>query len=156
MLIVLLGFKSVIKYPLILSKFYTFYQKSHTCTIHVADSGPWLKSADCISTMGLLPDTQNRWLRMRRECRKRFPRPPTSRETGSYRSRHASRHVRHARAVMHAGIANPRCRGKRSRHSRRMRNPQFYVSGKRPMVESYSTQCNTRWPRHSHSHPPQL
>ena len=27
-----------------------------------------------------------------------------------------------------------RWRGKRSRHSRRMRNPQFYVSGKRPMV----------------------
>ena len=27
-----------------------------------------------------------------------------------------------------------RCRGKRSRHSRRMRNPQFCVSGKRPMV----------------------
>ena len=25
-------------------------------------------------------------------------------------------------------------RGKRSRHSRRMRNPQFYVSGKRPML----------------------
>ena len=25
-------------------------------------------------------------------------------------------------------------RGKRSRHSRRMRNPQFYVSGKRPMA----------------------
>ena len=34
---------------------------------------------------------------------------------------------------MHAGIANPRWRGKRSRHSRRMRNPQVYVSGKRPM-----------------------
>ena len=28
-----------------------------------------------------------------------------------------------------------RWRGKRSRHSRRMRNPQFYVSGKRPMGE---------------------
>ena len=27
-----------------------------------------------------------------------------------------------------------RRRGKRSRHSRRMRNPQFYVSGKRPMA----------------------
>ena len=27
-----------------------------------------------------------------------------------------------------------RWRGKRSRHSRRMHNPQFYVSGKRPMV----------------------
>ena len=46
-------------------------------------------------------------------------------------SRHASRHVCHARAVMHDGIANPRWRGKRSRHSRRMRNPQFYISDKR-------------------------
>ena len=54
-------------------------------------------------------------------------------EIASYRSRHASRHVRHARAVMHVGIDNPRWRGKRSRHSRRMRNPQFCVSGKRPM-----------------------
>ena len=35
-----------------------------------------------------------------------------------------------ARAVMHVGIANPRWRGK---HSRRMRNPNFYVSGKRPI-----------------------
>ena len=35
---------------------------------------------------------------------------------------------------MHVGIANPRWRWKRSRHSRRMRNPQFYVSGKRPMA----------------------
>ena len=35
---------------------------------------------------------------------------------------------------MHVGIAYPRWRGKRSRHSRRMRNRQFYVSGKRPMV----------------------
>ena len=36
---------------------------------------------------------------------------------------------------MHVGIANPRWRGKRSRHSRRMRNPQFfYVYGKRPMA----------------------
>ena len=28
--------------------------------------------------------------------------------------------------------------GKRSRHSRRMRNPQVYVSGKRPMVTSWN------------------
>ena len=46
---------------------------------------------------------------------------------------------------MHVGIANPHWRGKRSRHSRRMRNPQFYVSGKRsmdlaPSFESYF--CN--------------
>ena len=51
--------------------------------------------------MDLLPDTQNRGLRMRQECRERF-----FSATGGYRSRHASRHVRDARAVMHAGIAN--------------------------------------------------
>ena len=62
-----------------------------------------------------------------------FP-PPTSKETTTKRSRHASRHVRHARAVMHVGIAKPRWRGKRSWHSRCIRNPQFYVSGKRPIA----------------------
>ena len=41
--------------------------------------------------------------------------------------------TRDARAVMHVGIANMLWRGNRSRHSRCMRNPQFYVSGKRPM-----------------------
>ena len=34
-----------------------------------------------------------------------------------------------------SGFLWSRWRWKRSRHSRRMRNPQFYVSGKRPMVE---------------------
>ena len=36
-------------------------------------------------------------------------------------------------AVMHVGIANPRWRGKRSRHPWCMRNPQFYIYDKRPM-----------------------
>ena len=54
-----------------------------------------------------------------------FSPPPTSKETASKRSRHASRHVRHARAVMHVGIAYPRWRGKRSRHSRRMRTRNY-------------------------------
>ena len=44
--------------------------------------------------------------------------PPTSKETTSQRSRYAPRHVRHTRALMHVGIANPRWRGKRSRDSR--------------------------------------
>ena len=39
---------------------------------------------------------------------------------------------------MHVGVANQRWWGKRSRHSRCMRNPQFYVTGNRPMV----------WPLH--------
>ena len=43
-------------------------------------------------------------------------------------------HGTHARAVMHVGIVNLRWRGKRSRHSRRIRNSQFYVSAKRPMA----------------------
>ena len=59
-----------------------------------------------------------------------FSPPPTSKETASYRSRHASQHMHHACAVMHVEIANPRWRGTRSRHFRRMPNPQFYVSGK--------------------------
>ena len=35
-----------------------------------------------------------------------------------------------------SGFHSNRWRGKRSRHSRRMRKPQFYVSGKRPMCWS--------------------
>ena len=37
---------------------------------------------------------------------------------------------------MHVGVANSRWWGKRSRHSRSMRNQQFYVFGKRPMITS--------------------
>ena len=55
-------------------------------------------------------------------------------ETASKRSRYASQHVRDAHAEMHVGMANPQWRGERSRHSRRMRNPQFYISGKRSMA----------------------
>ena len=36
--------------------------------------------------------------------------------------------------------------GKRSRHSRRMRNPQFYVSGKRPIGPT-SVLSSRRWPK---------
>ena len=35
---------------------------------------------------------------------------------------------------MHVRIANPQWREKRSRHSRHVRNQQFYVSGKRPIA----------------------
>ena len=50
------------------------------------------------------------------------------------RSRHASRHVRDTHAVMHVGIAISRWRRKRSWHSWRIRNPQFYLSGERSMA----------------------
>ena len=58
-----------------------------------------------------------------------FSSPPPLKETASQRSRHEPRHVRDAHAVMNVGIANPRWAGKRSRHSRRMRNSEFWVSG---------------------------
>ena len=62
-----------------------------------------------------------------------FSPPQTWKETIIWRSQHASRHVHHAGVVMHVGIANQQWRGKRSQHSQRMLNPQFHVSGKRPM-----------------------
>ena len=71
-----------------------------------------------------------------------FSPPPNSMETASLRFRYASRHVRHAHAVMHVGIAKSRWRWKRSRHSRRMRNPQFYVSEKRSMLlHNHAGEC---------------
>ena len=59
---------------------------------------------------------------------------PTPRVTDSYWSFHASRHVPDARAVMHVGITNPRWQGKRSRHSRSMRNPRFTYLVRGPWV----------------------
>ena len=50
--------------------------------------------------MGLLPDTQNRGCACAGNAGNVFP------VTAGRRSRHASRHVRDARVVMHAGIAN--------------------------------------------------
>ena len=48
-----------------------------------------------------------------------------------------------------SGFLWSRWRGKRSRHSRRMRNPHYYVSGKRPMASQiegnpavFSTACS--------------
>ena len=62
-----------------------------------------------------------------------FSPPPTSKETDSYRSQQASWHVRDACSMMHVGIASPHCRC--------MRNPQFYVSGKR-LIGSRSVNCS--------------
>ena len=101
----------------------------------------------CTYSMGILPDTQNCGLRMRRECRERFSPPPFVSDPD----------MRHGTCVEHAPWCMPgsltsgffwnRRRGKRSRHSRRMHNPQFCVSGKRPMGQTLS---DTIWARSSH------
>ena len=96
-----------------------------------------LRKLKCFRVMGLLPDTQNRRCACAGNAGNVFP------VTAGKRSRHASRHVRHARAVMHAGIINEQfslksaAGEKRSRHSRRMCNLQFYVYGKRPISRKY-------------------
>ena len=74
-----------------------------------------------------------------------FPAP-----TG-WRSRHASRHVRDARAVMHAGIANKRFPlksvvGETFRAFSAHAQPTIYVSGKRPILGVYV--WLTPWWRH--------
>ena len=58
---------------------------------------------------------------------------PISKKPLFSKAPHASRCMRHARALIHVGIAKPQWRRKRSRHSRRMRNHQFCVSAKRTM-----------------------
>ena len=87
----------------------------------------------CIS-MGFLPDTRKCGLRMRRECRERFPRHRLQRKPLiSDPGMHHGTCVTHVPWCM---SGSPTCDGggKRSRHSRHMRNPQFYLSGKRPML----------------------
>ena len=98
---------------------------------------PWgnaLLQACWIST-GLLLDSHNCGLGMRREMPGMFSPPSTSSETASYRSQLASRHMRHAHAVMYVCIAKI----KRFRHTQRVRNLQFCASGKRPMSKITAT-----------------
>ena len=90
---------------------------------------PVTQEVRAATAMGLLPDTQNSGLRMRRECQERFPRHRLQRKPLV-----SDPGMHDARALMHVGIAIPRWRGKRSRHSRRMLYPQFNMSGKRPMA----------------------
>ena len=73
-------------------------------------------------------------VRMRRECRERFPRHrrwaiPTCITARASRTCRDACRDRQLSVSFEIGGG-----GKRSRHSRRMRNLQFYVSGKRPMV----------------------
>ena len=50
--------------------------------------------------------------------------------------------VTHMPGSLTSGFLWSRWRARRSRHSRRMRNPQFYVSGKRPMAAGDCSQSH--------------
>ena len=104
------------------------HSPSPPCLLFISSYAPWSIAIAIIIVMDFLPDMSNFGMRIRRECRERFlhhrrQRKPLVNDPDMH----------HTRAVMHGGIANSRWRGKRSRHSRRMRNSQFYVSDKRPM-----------------------
>ena len=73
---------------------------------------------------------------MRRECRGRFPRHWFQRKLQvSDPGMHHGTCVTHVSWCMSGSLT--RAGGeKRSRHSRRMRNLQFYISGKRPIAET--------------------
>ena len=58
--------------------------------------------------------------------------------------------VRHVPWCMPGSLTSGFCRwrGKRSRHNRRLRNPQFYASGKRPTrkrLQIYNLKTNVEW-----------
>ena len=86
--------------------------------------------------MGFLPYTKNYALRMRRGCRKRFPRHRLQKKPlVSDPGMHQDTCVTHVPRCMSGQLTRGGGeRGKRSRHFWRMRNPQFYVSGKRSMA----------------------
>ena len=89
------------------------------------------QGASFTAWMCLLPDTRNCGLRMRRECRERFPR---HRRLAMPTCGTCVTHVPWCMpASLTSGFLWSRWRGKRSRHSRRMHNRQFGASDKRPM-----------------------
>ena len=56
------------------AKFGTFRQMWTIKSILIPKGPDYSLFGEWLSQMGLLPDTENCWLRMRRECRERFPR----------------------------------------------------------------------------------
>ena len=101
---------------------------------------PTTRANKTTSATGLLPDKQNCRLRMRRKCRDSFPR-----NCGLHCT--CSTHVSWCiLGSLNSGFLC-RWRGKCSRHSQRMRNPQFCVSGKRPTAPVFAVlSVMSYWP----------
>ena len=99
-----------------------------------AITGPYI-----VKVHGPLPDSQNYGSRMRRECWEHSPRhrglaiPTSIKDT-------CLTHVPWCMQwSLTSGFLWSQWRGKRSRHSRRMGNPQFYASRKRPMADAFAS-----------------
>ena len=83
---------------------------------------------------GLLPDIQSCGLRMRRKRRERFCPPSWVSDPDMHHGRCVTHVPRCMPGSLTSGFFLNWWRGKRSWHSRRMLNPHFFVSGKRPML----------------------
>ena len=83
--------------------------------------------------MGLLPDTQNCRLRMRRECRERFPPPQQVSDPDMHHGTCVTHVPRCMPGSLTSGFLWSRWREKRSRHSRRMRNRNFMYLVRGPL-----------------------
>ena len=103
--------------------------RNDQCITYAVDMLTKLVVNNDFASMGPLPDTQNCGLHMHRECRDIFF-PAT--------------YMLHGTCVTHvpwcmpgsltSGFLWSQWREKRFQHSRRMRNPQFYISEKRPIT----------------------
>ena len=126
---------SLSAFRLICCELYTIYQDFY----FICDSWNWLAErcnrpiSQISQCMVLLPDTLNCGLRMRRECRERFPRSPQVSDPDMHHGTCVTHVPWCMPELLTSGFLWSSWRGKRSRHSRRMRNPQFHVSGKRPI-----------------------
>ena len=94
--------------------------------------------------MGLLSDTHNCGLCMRRVCRERFPTTQVSDP-----DMHQGTCVTHVPWCMSGSLTSGflwnRWRGKRSRHSRRIRNPQFPYLVRGPWITKLHVTVRCIW-----------
>ena len=77
---------------------------------------------------------------MPRECRERFPRPPRVIDPDMHQGTSMPHVPWCIPGSLTSGFLWSRRRGKRSRHSRGMRNPKYHVSGKRPISRASESQ----------------
>ena len=105
----------------------------------------WRYSLFLFTAFGLLSIPWNKWASASNVFRETIT-LRVAHVPGSPPPRVSDPDMHHGTCVTHApwcmpgsltsGFVWSRCRGKRSRHSRRMHNPQFYVSGKRTIKTS--------------------
>ena len=76
-----------------------------------------------------------RYVKLRRECWERFPRPPQVSDPDMHHGTCVTHVPWCMPGLLTSGFLWSWWRGNHSRHSRRMCKPDFHVSGKRPMMD---------------------